>query len=99
MVEAEAIQKLPLPHPWPVSDNRKEVESRYTQWKKALQDKEMKINVNKTKRLFMLEEIFFECKFENILALYAAKKWKGTLCSVQNVATGFTGGVQEFIEV
>ena len=35
-----------------VGDNWKEVESRYTRWKKALQEKGMKINVNKTKAFY-----------------------------------------------
>ena len=35
-----------------VGDNWKEVESRYTRWKKALQDEGMKINVNKTKAFY-----------------------------------------------
>ena len=35
-----------------VGDNREEVESRYTRWKKALQEKGMKINVNKTKAFY-----------------------------------------------
>ena len=35
-----------------VGDNWKEVESRYTRWKKTLQDEGMKINVNKTKAFF-----------------------------------------------
>ena len=36
-----------------VGDNWEEVESRYTQWKKALQEKEMKIKVNKTKAFYI----------------------------------------------
>ena len=35
-----------------VGDNWEEVESRYTRWKKALQEKGMKINVNKTKAFY-----------------------------------------------
>ena len=35
-----------------VGDKREEVESRYTRWKKALQEKGMKINVNKTKAFY-----------------------------------------------
>ena len=35
-----------------VDDNWEEVESRYTRWKKALQEKGMKINVNKTKAFY-----------------------------------------------
>ena len=37
-------------------DNWKEVASRYTRWKKALQDKEVKINVNKTKAFHCLQK-------------------------------------------
>ena len=39
-----------------VGDNWKEVEPRYTRWKKALQDKEMKINTNKTKAFHCLQQ-------------------------------------------
>ena len=35
-----------------VGDNWEDVESRYTRWKKALQEKGMKINVNKTKAFY-----------------------------------------------
>ena len=35
-----------------VVDNWEELESRYTRWKKALQEKGMKINVNKTKAFY-----------------------------------------------
>ena len=35
-----------------VGDNWEEVESRYTRWKKALQEKGIKINVNKTKAFY-----------------------------------------------
>ena len=35
-----------------VGDNWKEMVSRYTRWKKALQDKEMKININTTKAFY-----------------------------------------------
>ena len=35
-----------------VGDNWEEVESRYTRWKKAIQEKGMKINVNKTKAFY-----------------------------------------------
>ena len=35
-----------------VGDNWKAMESRYTRWKKALQDEGMKINVNKTKAFY-----------------------------------------------
>ena len=35
-----------------VGDKWEEVESRYTRWKKALQEKGMKINVNKTKAFY-----------------------------------------------
>ena len=87
-----------------VGDNWEEVESRYTRWKKALQEKGMKINVNKTKvftrKNFVLqEEILYECKCESNLALYVAKEWEETPCSVRNVNTGCTRGVLEFIEV
>ena len=34
-------------------DNWEEIESRYIRWKKALQEKEMKINVNKTKAFYI----------------------------------------------
>ena len=56
-----------------VGDNWEEVESRYTQWKKTLREKGMKINVNKTK-LSIQEEILYECKCESIHALYVAKE-------------------------
>ena len=36
---------------------------------------------------------------KNIRALYVAKEWEGTPCSVQNVNTGCTRGVLEFMEV
>ena len=39
-------------------------------------------------RLFILKEILNKRKFEIILALYVAKEWEGTLCSVQNVTLG-----------
>ena len=35
-----------------VGDNWNKVESRYTRWKKALQEKRMKINANKTKAFY-----------------------------------------------
>ena len=35
-----------------IGDNWEEVEFRYTRWKKALQGKRMKINVNKTKAFY-----------------------------------------------
>ena len=37
---------------WLVGDNWEEVESRYTRWKKALREKGMKINLNKTKAFY-----------------------------------------------
>ena len=81
-----------------VGDNWEEVESRYTRWKKALQEKGMKINVNKTK-VFYTKEILYEYKCESIRALYVVKEWEGTPCSVQNVNTECTRGVLEFMEV
>ena len=47
----------------------------------------------------MQEEILCECKCESIRALYVAKEWEETPCSVQNVNTGYTRGVLEFMEV
>ena len=47
----------------------------------------------------MLEEILYESEFENILALYVAKEWDRTRRSVQNVSTGCSRGVLEFIDV
>ena len=47
----------------------------------------------------MQDEILYECKCESILALYVAKEWEGTPCSVQNVNTECTSGVLEFMEV
>ena len=35
-----------------ISDNWEEIESRYTRWKKVLQEKGMKINVSKTKAFY-----------------------------------------------
>ena len=37
-------------------------------------------------RLFIHEEILYECKFESILALYVAKEWK-ELCAVYKMST------------
>ena len=50
-------------------------------------------------RLSIQEEILWECKCESIRALYVAKEWEGTPCSVQNVNTGYTKGILEFMEV
>ena len=47
----------------------------------------------------MQEEIWDECKCESILALYVAKEWEETPCSVQNVNSGCTRGVLEFMGV
>ena len=51
------------------------------------------------KGFFIQKEILCECKFKSILALCVAKEWEGTLYSVQNVSTGYTRGVLEFMEV
>ena len=82
-----------------VGDNWEEVESRYTRWKKALaQQKGMKINVNKTKA-FYTRRNFVRMQMRKYPCLYVAKQWEGTPCSVQNVNTGCTRGVLEFMEV
>ena len=60
-----------------VGDNWKEVESRYTRWKKALQDKGMKISVNKTKAFSTRRNfIRIQLNFESILALLWQKNGK-----------------------
>ena len=47
----------------------------------------------------MQDDILYDCGFDSILALCVAKEQEGTLCIVQNVNTGCTRGVQEFIKV
>ena len=58
----------------------------------------MKINAIR-QRLFIQEEISYECKFESILVLNVVKESERALFSVQNVSTACTRGVLEYIEV
>ena len=81
-----------------VGDNWEEVESRYTRWKKALQEKGMKINVNKTKA-FYTRKNFVRTQMRKYPYSVCSKEWEGTPCSVQNANTGCTRGVLEFMEV
>ena len=74
-----------------VGDNWEEVESRYTRWKKALQEKGMKINVNETKA-FYTGRNFVRMQIQKYPCSVCGKGVKETLCCVQNVNTGCTRG-------
>ena len=89
--DAQSVEEI-------IGDNWEEVESRYTRWKKALQEKGMKINVNNTKAFYTRRNFVLNANAKvSLLCMW--HKWEETPCILQNVNTGCTRGVLEFMEI